>query len=349
MKYSKVYIESFGYELPPVVVTTEELEERLKPLYDKLHLPPGQIEAMTGIVERRWWEPNFRLSAGAIAAAQQALDTAGISGAELGALIYGGVNREHLEPATACAVADGIGVSPDAAVYDICNACLGAVNAMLDIANRIELGQIRAGLVVSCETAREINDIMIEQMLENGSVEFFTRGLATLTGGSAAVAVLLTDGSFPKSAKRRRILGGVNCTAPEHNELCLWGFAPTHKTTLFRQFTSTDSSAVLKHGVALGVRTWRRLTEELGWSADMVDRTICHQVGSAHQQTILNSLGIDPEKDFPTFPFLGNTGTVALPVTAAIADERGELEPGAKAALLGIGSGLNCVMLGCEW
>ena len=39
------------------------------------------------------------------------------------------------------------------------------LNGIVDIANRIELGQVRAGLVVSCETAREINDVVIDQMV----------------------------------------------------------------------------------------------------------------------------------------------------------------------------------------
>ena len=50
-----------------------------------------------------------------------------------------------------------------------------------------------------------------------------------------------------------------------------------------------------------------------------------------------------------TFEFLGNVGTVSLPITAAIASERGFLERGDRVGLLGIGSGLNCVMLGVEW
>ncbi len=78
---------------------------------------------------------------------------------------------------------------------------------MVEIANRIELGQIRAGMVVSCETAREINEIAIDQMVRAKSMDFFKRSLATLTGGSGAVAVLLTDGSFsaverPKASGR---------------------------------------------------------------------------------------------------------------------------------------------------
>ena len=64
------------------------------------------------------------------------------------------------------------------------------MNGMLDIANRIELGQIRAGLVVSCESAREIVDIMIDRLIAEPDMELFKMSLATLTGGSGAAAVL---------------------------------------------------------------------------------------------------------------------------------------------------------------
>ncbi len=80
-----------------------------------------------------------------------------------------------------------------------------------------------------------------------------------------------------------------------------------------------------------------------------MDKVICHQVGSGHQDAILKSIGVPREKDYTTFRFLGNMGTAALPVTAAIADERGVLKPGQRAAFLGIGSGLTCLMMGLEW
>ena len=70
---------------------------------------------------------------------------------------------------------------------------------------------------------------------------------------------------------------------------------------------------------------------------------------TATRRMILKTLDIPPEKDFTTFEYLGNMGTVSLPLTAAIADERDILEPGDKVAFLGIGSGLNCLMLGMEW
>ena len=79
MKYSRVYIDSFSYELPPNVVTSEDLEERLEPLYRTMHFQRGQLKALTGIDERRFWDPGFRLSDGAIQAGRKAIEHANIS------------------------------------------------------------------------------------------------------------------------------------------------------------------------------------------------------------------------------------------------------------------------------
>src|SRR3954453_18247453 len=206
MNYSRAYIDAIGYELPPVIVTSAELEARLGPVYRALHLPQGQLQALTGITERRWWEPGYPLSQGAIAAARKVLAGSPVRPQDIQAMIYAAVCREQFEPATACRVAAALGISTEAAVYDLSNACLGVLNGIVDIANRIELGQIRAGMVVSCETAREINDTVIEDLLRCRSLEVFKTSLATLTGGSGAVAVLVTDGSF--GDPRRRLLGG---------------------------------------------------------------------------------------------------------------------------------------------
>ncbi|MBW2185337.1 MAG: 3-oxoacyl-ACP synthase III [Deltaproteobacteria bacterium] len=347
MKYNNVYINSINYELPPVVVSSSELEQQLEPLYKALHITPGQLQALTGIRERRWWQPNTPLSQGAAAAGRKALAAGNVAANDIGAIVYTGVCRELFEPATACRVADRLGIQGDVMINDISNACLGALNGILDIANRIELGQIRAGLVVSCESARELNETTIRRMLDEKNMGYFARSIATLTGGSGAVAILLTDNSF-SSPESHRLLGGAAMAQPQYHELCRWGVEP-HGQDQMRQFMNTDAVAVMQHGVALGKQTWQLFQNTLNWTTDKIDRVICHQVGSAHQSAILNVLGIAQEKDFSTFPFLGNIGTVSLPITAAIAAERGVLKAGDNVAMLGIGSGLNCMMLGVEW
>jgi 3-oxoacyl-[acyl-carrier-protein] synthase-3 len=112
---------------------------------------------------------------------------------------------------------------------------------------------------------------------------------------------------------------------------------------------STDSVKVLQHGVDLGRKTWKSFLGRIGWAAETIDKIITHQVGGPHRDTILKALGIAREKEYSTFPFLGNMGTVSLPLTAALAEEREFLLRGDRVGLLGIGSGLNCLMLGVEW
>jgi 3-oxoacyl-[acyl-carrier-protein] synthase-3 len=345
MKYTRVYMDAIGYELPPVVVSSQELEERLRPLYQALRLPEGQLESLTGIVERRWWEPGYPLSHGAVRAARKALAASGVRSEEIEVLIYAAVCRENFEPATACRIAAELGLRPTA-VYDLSNACLGVLNGIVDLANRIELGQIRAGMVVSCETAREINDAMIEEMVRTRSMESFRSSLATLTGGSGAVAVLVTDGSFRREP-RRRLLGGTTEAAPQYHGLCRWGLEGMLHAA--RQIMFTDSVAVLKYGVELGLRTWKAFLHTLGWASETIDKVICHQVGANHRDSILKTLGIARDKDYSTFEYLGNMGTVSLPLTAALAEERDFLRKGDRVGFLGIGSGLNCLMLGVEW
>lgn len=338
-----------AYELAPEVVSSKEIESRLAPMYQKLRIPMGQLAALTGIEERRWWPTDHRLSDGAIEAAKKTLNETGINVDDIGAVIYTGVCRDQHEPATACRIAAEIGVNKSTAIYDISNACLGVLSGILDIANRIELGQIKAGLVVSCESARHIVDITIDNMLSNQTIQNFSQSLATLTGGSGAVAVLLTDGTLPLSNQsQHKLLGASHLSAPEHHDLCKWGLQQVG-LKLHREFMRTNAVPLLKEGVALALETWKHFLTQQQWSTDCVNKVICHQVGSANQKQVLTALNIPAEKEYPTYQYLGNMGTVSLPITAALAYEQGFLQKGDNVSFLGIGSGLNCMMLGLEW
>ena len=140
MRYSRVYLESIGYELAPNVITSASLEQRLKPLYEKLKLPMGQLEMLTGIRERRYWNPGQSMWPPAAKAGMKALQKANVSPGDIGMLVYCGVCRDNLEPATACAVADHLQLSGESSIYDISNACLGVLSGMIQVANAIELG-----------------------------------------------------------------------------------------------------------------------------------------------------------------------------------------------------------------
>jgi len=112
---------------------------------------------------------------------------------------------------------------------------------------------------------------------------------------------------------------------------------------------NTDAESLLLEGCELAVHTWGAFKEKLGWTNPQVDRSFTHQVGVAHRQRLYESIQLDMAKDFSTLEFLGNVGSVSLPLTMAMGVERDPPRKGERLALLGIGSGLNCIMLGVEW
>src|SRR5438128_10795419 len=123
MRYSTVFIESIGYELPKHVVTSAEIEARLAPLYDRLHLPYGRLEMMSGIRERRFWDDGVNPSAAAAMAARKAPDHAGLLGHQIEGNLNCPLSRDFLEPPTAPAVHAHLKLSPLARPVHISTDC----------------------------------------------------------------------------------------------------------------------------------------------------------------------------------------------------------------------------------
>ena len=146
MQYQHVCLESFGYTLPEEVITSAEIERRLAPLYARLQLPEGRLELMTGIQSRRFWPPGTLPSSKSVESAAKAIAASGIERRQIGALVHGSVCRDILEPATACRVHQGLGLSRNAVVYDVSNACLGLLNGIVQVANhqQIDLYSLRS-------------------------------------------------------------------------------------------------------------------------------------------------------------------------------------------------------------
>jgi 3-oxoacyl-[acyl-carrier-protein] synthase-3 len=349
MRYSKVHLESFGYELPENVVTSLSLEKRLAPIYDKLNLSYGRLEMITGIRERRFWDDEIAPSQASVRAAEKAISKSGINKDDIGCLLHTSVSRDFLEPATATVVHDSLGLPATATIFDISNACLGFINGMVTLANMIELGQVRAGIVVGCESSKRLVDTTIDRLLKDHDITRAKLKLAfaTLTLGSGSVAAVLTHSSLSQDG--HKLLGGVTRAASEHNGLCRIEADASLLDLAELPDMRTEYEGVLRNGLRLAPDTWEAIKHELDWSDSAVDKFFTHQVSAVHSKLLFEALGLDAAKDFSTLGYLGNIGSVSLPITAAIGVEQGRLDPGDTVAMLGIGSGLVCLMLGLEW
>lgn len=347
MRYQHVCVEAVVHNPPPEVVTSDEIEQRLAPVYERLNLPFGRLELMTGIQQRRFYPSGTLPGSVSIETANQAVAASGISPDRFGALIHGSVCRDRMEPATATGVHAGTELPDACLVLDVSNACLGLLNGMLIVADLIELGRIQAGVVVGTETGRGLVEGTIDSLLSDQSLtrRSIKSAFASLTIGSGSAAIVLCHESL--SAHHRHLLGGSVLSDTAKHDLCAGGVeADVHGDS--RPRMETDSEALLHAGIALAERTWEQTKAELNWSNADVDRVFTHQVGKQHRNLLMERLQLDPHLDFPTVELFGNTGAVALPMALAMGLEKEPPPAGTTLALLGIGSGLNSVMLGIE-
>lgn len=354
MRYSKARIAGLGAELPPETLSSAEIEERLAPLYARIGLHPGRLELLTGIKERRFWPGSVRPSEVAARAGQKAIEASGVDKHKIGCLIHASVSRDFLEPATANVVHHALGLSPGAVTFDVSNACLGVLNGILIAANMIELGQVEAALVVAGENGRPLVEHTIQSLLADPSVtrKSIKGAIASLTIGSGAVAVLVSaEGLAPEGHSLR---AAAVRSASEHYELCQGGQASAGHAPLDAGVQdgsalsmSTDGEALLYAGIKLAEQTWADLGQVI--PAYAPDRVITHQVGKAHSKALFSALKLDPDASFTTYESLGNVGSVSLPITLALAEEAGVVAAGQEVALLGIGSGLSCMMMAVRW
>ena len=352
MLFQNVSLLSVGYVLPPLVITSADIELQLDAVYQRLKLPQGRLEGMSGIRERRLWQPRTRISDMSAESCRRALSAANVEPSEVQCLIHASVCREYLEPATACRVHHLTGLPENAWVYDVSNACLGIMNGAVQIAQLIESGAIRAGLVVGTEDCRGLLEATIDQLNADSSLtrQSIKSAFASLTIGSGSCAWLLGDRRYFETKSPglgASVRGAVAVARTQHHALCQ---SDTDQAGSGMQpIMNTDSELLLEAGVETGKAAFDQLLSELSWQRNEIDATVCHQVGSAHRKRMLETLGMPIETDFATFERLGNTGSVALPTALGIGISQSQFPIDTKTALLGIGSGLNSVMMGIEF
>lgn len=343
MKFSKVAINGTSIVIPPEPVSSADIEERLAPLYERLRLPEGRLEMMTGIRERHYWKEDILPSQASAQAGKILLDEKRVNPMHIDLLVHCGVCRDRMEPATAAYVHGLLDLPSSCQILDISNACLGFVNAMVLAGGLIESGQIRHALLVSGENGRPLLENTIDRLLEgdlnrNAVKPYF----ANLTIGAGASAMLVSRKDLALEGSQQ-LLGGVVRTDSSANELCQGDAAQFGGFEML-----TNAEALLDAGIALARTAWNDFERELNWNRATPDCFVCHQVGRTHQRRLFDSLKLDRDRDFTTYEYMGNVGSVALPFTFHKAVESRRIVPGTNTALMGIGSGLSSVILGVE-
>lgn len=338
MRFQNVSIAGLTHVDGPNRISSASLESQLSATMGRIGMAPGMLEGLTGIAARRWFAPDTQPSDVATLAAEKLLAQVDVPRERIGILVNTSVCRDYLEPSTACIVHGNLGLPPTALNFDVGNACLGFLNGMTIVGNMIELGQIDYGLVVDGEDSRQVVEATIARLNDpETTVASFRAQFATLTLGSGGAAMLLCHRDLAPDAPR--YTGSVTVAATEHRRLC-WGQ---------RDRMHTDTRRLLAAGVALADDAYKTACDTFGWTPEALDHLILHQVSKVHTQTLCAQLGLDANKAPKIFAEFGNIGPAAVPIALSKAAEDGRFAKGDRLALMGIGSGLNCMMAEIVW
>ena len=140
------------------------------------------------------------------------------------------------------------------------------------------------------------------------------------------------------STTGHRFLGGVSRAATEWSRLCV---GTATKMT-------TDPARLLTEGVKLARQTWSELQAHVPLPPSTTKEYALHQVGQANHDAVIQALGIPPNKALRIYIDHGNVGACGVPLTMATLYEQGRIRTGDRLGLMGIGSGLNVMMMGVQ-
>jgi len=342
--------------LPDQEVTSAELEDQLAPLYQRLQIPFGTLEKLSGVKARRLWPRATMPSAVSTVAAERAIEKAGIKREQIEVVINCSVTRDFFEPATACIIHQNLKLPEQTAAFDITNACIGFSNGLLQAATMIEAGVVKVALVTSGETITPIVESTVHHLQKNNDVQRddLLKILPTFTLGCGAVAYILTHESLSRtlnaSKQKPKLIGAVARSATDHSDLC----AGNADYQLFDNaqvspLMYTESAKLMAAAAKLGGRMFKDFSEQIGWSREDVQHTFCHQVGKQVNDAFYREMGLDIEKEFTVYKTLGNLVSAALPTCLAIGAEEKGIKSGEKVLLTAFGSGLNSIFLGFVW
>lgn len=350
MQFQNVLLDSYALALPEREVSSAAIEERIGDLYRKLRIPFGTLEKLSGVKNRRVWDPELPPSQFATEAAKEALQKSDIDPSRIGAIVSCSVTRDYFEPAVSALVHSNLGFKEQTLAFDITNACIGFSNGIQMVSMMIEQGIIEAGLVVSGENISRIIESSIELIQSDPDLprDEMLRLVPTFTLGCGAAAAVVCHEKL--SSQGHRLIGCTARSATQHNGLCQGNgdFYMQQKYGL-NPIMHTESHGLINAAAELGGRMWEDFSRAFRWERNQVDHVFVHNVGKQVNRQFYDTMGLDFEKDFCTYPRYGNMVSASLPGAFFTGVEEKPVRSGDKVLCAAFGSGLNSIFLGFEW
>ncbi len=314
-----------GHYLPERVVENDEFARTLD-------TSDEWIRARTGI-ERRHFAADGELTSDlAAAAARAALADAGMTGADIDALIVATATPDLTFPSTAVKVQTGIGMRGGFA-FDIQAVCAGFVFALAQADALIRGGAARRVMVIGAETFSRILD-------------FTDRATCVLFGDGAGALILEATEGTGAASDRGLLATDLHSDGRYAGLLYVDGGPSSTGTTGVVRMSGQE---IFKHAVIKLAETGAAALARAGLTKSDIDWLVPHQANLRIMTMTAQKLGVPMERVVVTVQDHGNTSAASIPLALSVAHGEGRLKRNDLVLMEAIGGGLAWGAAALRW
>lgn len=313
MIYSK--IAGTGSSLPEKILKNSDLEAMVDTTDEWIY-------SRTGIRSRHIAADNEYTSDLATAAAQHAIEAAGIVATDIDLIIIATTTPDKIFPSTACIVQQKLGIR-DCPAFDIQAVCSGFVYALATADKFIKSGSAQCALVVGADTFSKITD-----WTDRGNCILWGDGAgAVVLQASDEMGVISThlhaDGEYEKMLHVPRDASQNNGKPCAANKV------------------SMEGNAVFK----MAVNTLDQIVDETlaanGMEKSDIDWLVPHQANIRILKATAKKLNMDMERVVVTVDTHGNTSAASIPLALDVAVRDGRIKRGETILMEAFGGGFT--------
>jgi 3-oxoacyl-[acyl-carrier-protein] synthase-3 len=309
-------ILGLGSYRPSRVVTNDEICE---------HIDSSDewIRTRSGIIERRWAEPDETVQMMSVAAARTALERADVAPGQLDCVVVATVSHLMQTPAVAPLISTELGSTP-AAAFDVSAACAGFSYGIAMAADMVRTGSAKHVLVIGVERLSDITD-----PTDRGTAFIFADGAGAAVVGPSDVegigpVVWGADGSKFDYIRQREYWNEV--VESDHPVM---------------PHLQMEGNPVFRWAAYEMAKVAREALDRAGVTIDDLDVFVPHQANMRITDAMARALKL-PERVVIArdIAHQGNTSAASVPLAATALLESGEAKSGQLALFVAFGAGL---------
>ncbi|WP_299042252.1 beta-ketoacyl-ACP synthase III [uncultured Tateyamaria sp.] len=320
----RAVVRGVGHYLPARVVENAEFEA-------SLDTSDEWIRARSGIERRHFATEEDTTSSMATAAAQAALDDAGLVADDIDAIVLATSTADLTFPSAATMVQDKLGMTRGFA-FDVQAVCAGFVYALSNANALIVSGQARRVIVIGAETFSKIMD-------------WTDRSTCVLFGDGAGALVLEAQDGGGTSEDRGILATDLNSDGRHRDLLYVDGGVSTGTSGYLRM----QGNQVFRHAVEKLAATAETAMDRAGVTADDVDWIVPHQANIRIIQGTAKKMGVAMDKVVVTVQDHGNTSAASIPLAMSVGRKNGQIQDGNLIVTEAIGGGLAWGAVVLRW